>query len=335
MVETIETLTPSGAEMFKVARQCLLPNEEVHLVCEIQNGFFVLTSRRTVLLEKNRKQAYRISKVIPYDCIRGVEPKKDDRVLISGIALDQYGCHTTETSSFEVKAPRGESGQTKQDIRDHFQSTMRLCLDIIEDIRTGESFTEEKPIMRGLSYLERMPASLTYNAVLDLNTVLRDRPIHDMLVREAEKFLGSEPFLLEESLRDGNDIENGVLFAAGKNGYYWVQGKKLGRFMSGVVIDTVEWRNIRCFAHQWQNDGAVINAIYSVTQDGPVSTQLYQWKPLLTEDMSDYPWLLQPLNGPWILSDIAYKCSGFSLPASWTHEMQSRHSTPYCKRFYL
>jgi len=187
---------------------------------------------------------------------------------------------------------------------------MSCCLSVVEEIRSSDSFSSDIPPVRNYSYLEQMPESLTYNAILDLNTILRDLPVHDQLVREAVKFLGNEPFFLEESLRDGTEKDNGVLFAAGKNGYFWIQGKKQGRFITNVIVDTVEWTNIRCFTHLWHNEGAIIDATYTLTRDGNEITKEYFWSPSNNGDTHAYLWLLQELNGPWILADIIYKYSG-------------------------
>jgi hypothetical protein len=193
---------------------------------------------------------------------------------------------------------------------------MSRCFGVLEEIRESEEFSGEIPPTRDYSYLERMPESLIRNGILDLNTILRDQPVHDELVQEAAKFLGNKPLILEESLRDGNDKENGVLFAAGTQGFYWIQGKKRGRFMSNVIVDTVEWDNIRCFTHQWQNQDAIISATYSLTKTGKESTVKYLWSPSTNENTFQYPWLLQQMNGPWILADVSYKCSRKPLPAS-------------------
>ncbi len=310
MAHNNDNLGFSGAEKFERAKQYLLPNEDVQLVCQTQKGFLVLSSRRVVLLKEESQSEYRVEKAIPYDCILGFEPKNPDRVEISGIALDQYGRHTKETQSFEVKAPRGARGKNKTDVRSHFQSTMSRCFDVVEEIRSSDAFTTDPPPVRNYSYLEKMPESLTHNAILDLNTILRDQPVHDQLIHEAVKFLGNEPFLLEESLRDGTDKDNGVLFAAGKKGYFWIQGKKQGRFISNVIVDTIEWANIRCFTHRWHNESAIINATYTLTKDGNETTKEYLWSPSTNDGTSKYPWLLQELNGPWILADILYKYSG-------------------------
>ncbi len=334
MAHTTEDLAPSGAEKFERAKHHLLPNEDVQLVCQTQKGFLVLSNRRVVLLKEESRLEYHIEKAIPYDCILGFEPKKSDRYEVSGITPDRYGCLTKETRSIEVKAPRTESGENKDNVRNHFQSTMSRCFDVVEGIRSSDAFTSDQPPVRDYSYLEQMPESLTRNAILDLNTILQDQPVPNELVHEAVKFLGNEPFLLEESLRNGNDNENGVLFAAGKQGYYWIQGKKKGRNMSNVIVDTVEWNHIRCFVHRWQNEAANIEATYTLTEDGRDSTVLYQWTPTVNEDTLQLPWLLQQLNGPWILADVMGKYSGKPMPASWIRERNSDQSKLCIQRYY-
>lgn len=329
-----ENLRPTGDEKFERAKEYLLPNEDVHLVCQTQMGFLVLSSRRVVLLKEEKRSKYSIEKAIPYDCILGFEPKKPERVDVSAIALDQYGCHTNEIRSFKVKAPRTERGESKAEVRSHFQSTMSWCFGVVEEIRRSDAFTSNQPPVCDYSYLEQMPESLTRNAKLDLNTILQDKPAHDELVHEAIEFLGNEPFFLEESLRDGNDKENGVLFAAGTQGYFWIQGKKHGRFMSDVIVDTVEWNNIRCFSHCWQTENDCIFATYTLTLGGSESTMEYQWSPLKNENTIQFPWLLQPLNGPWILADVMYKHSGKPMPASLMSGRNLKQSKLHIQRYY-
>jgi hypothetical protein len=259
-----------------------------------------------VLLKEGRTLEFQVEKAIPLDCILGVEQMKEHRFMVTGTVLDKYCSHTNETVSLDIKAPRGKKGEIKAELRRSFQSIMNQCMDVIEEIRSSVSDPQQP---RDYLYLEKLPESLTQNAILDLNTILRDRPVHDELVHEATKFLGDEPFLLEESLRDGNDRENGVLFAAGKQGYYWIQGKKQGRFMSNVIVDTVEWENLRGFVHQWHRESAIIYATYSLTKGGNESTREYLWSPSTNRDTHEYPWLLQELNGSWILTDILHKYS--------------------------
>lgn len=289
---------------FAGIEQYLLPNEDAHLACQTRTGSLVLSSRRIAIVNEKGPPGSYIEQAIPYDCILSIESKKADRFAISGRVLDRFGRDMDETKTIEIRAPKGETSS-------QFQSTMNQCSDIVDEIRNSE------PPRLDLSYLDEMPESLTRNAILDLNTVLRDRPAHNELVHEAVKFLGLEPFLLEESLRDGNDRENGILFAAGTHGYYWIQGKKQGRFMSHVVVDTVEWENVRCFVNPWHQEHPTIYATYSLTKDGKETMAEYQWSPLVDENTLQYPWLLQQLNGSWILADVMYKCSGKPLPASW------------------
>ncbi len=315
MTNSIEGLQHSAIKKFEIARQYLLPNERVLIACETRNGFLVLSNRRIVFLQGWRKSEYRIERAIPYDCIRRLGPKNSDRFEGSAIVLDPYGRQTRESSSFEVIAPRGARGSSKIDVNGHFQSVMSCCSEVIDEIRNSNDFARGCSSPPDYSYLKLMPESLTHNAVLDLNTILRDQPIHNELVHEAVKFLGDDPILLEESLRAGSDDTNGILFAAGSKGYYWIQGRKQGRFMSNVIVDTVEWENVRCFAYLWHSDRSVIYATYSLTRDGKEATIEYQWNLSKYEDTFQYPWLLQQWNGPWILGDISYKYSGKPLLA--------------------
>ncbi len=283
-------------------RPYLLPNEDVDFVCRIRGGYVILSSRRFVLLKEENRDVYCIEKAIPFGCIMSIEPKKIDRFEISGIVLDKIGQPTSEVRSFIVRAPKEE--------RNEFQSAMNRCIDVLEKIRKSDG----KLSHHDNSYLEHMPESLTQNAILDLNTILRDQPIHDALVPQAEEFLGDAPFILEESLRDGKDKENGILFAVGTRGYYWIKGKKTGRFMSNVTIDTVEWDNIRSFSSRWDNENAVIDVTYSLTSDGKASTTQYQWSPSVNSETLQHPWFLQCMNGPWILADIIHKYTNTAFP---------------------
>ncbi|MFX0108065.1 MAG: hypothetical protein ACFE7R_07265 [Candidatus Hodarchaeota archaeon] len=329
MHEIINNLRPSAVGKFESARNHLLPNEDAEFVCQIEKGFLVLTSRRIVILKEEDEPQYRIQRVIPYDCFLGIELEKEDRAKLTGISLDRYGCHEEGSSVLEVKAPQKEKGDDRDEIRKHFQARINRILDAVDEIMGAEGSSSQTPPPRDYSYLNDMPESLTRNAALDLNTILDDWPLPDQLYGKTEKFLGNEPFFLEESLREGTDKENGVLFAAGLNGYIWVKGLKQGRFMSNVLVDMIEWRNIVCFAHQWQNDGAKINAIYSHHEDGKVLSNYYQWSPTANTDTLQYPWLLEPLNGPWILADIMYRFSDTPLPASWCKHYELRAQRYY------
>ncbi len=305
----------------EVIKQYLLPNEEVHLAYRTQNGSLVLSNRRVVVMNEKKSPESMIEMVLPYDCVLSIGSEKPDRCIVSGRILDQHGNHTSETASFEIRSP-------KDNAEGDLLSIMKQCSEVIEEMRSSIVTRLD------LTYLEKMPDSLTRNAVLDLNTVLRDRPIHDALVHEATKFLGDEPFLLEESLRDGTDRENGALFAAGTHGCYWVQGTKQGRYISNVIVDTIEWENIRCFVHQWHLDSPKILATYSPVKDGKAITTSYQWSPSIDEGTLQYPWLLQRLNGPWILADIALRCTGKRLPASWIPQTSMKRPDASMPRYY-
>ncbi len=275
----------------------LLPNEDVHFSCPTLSGYFILTSRRLVVVNEKSPPGFIIERTIPYECLLNIESKKADKFEISGRVLDKNGHDTGVSSSFEIRAPKGE-------LQSHFESTMKQCSENIDKFRGSASPSLD------LSYLNEMPESLSRDAILDLNTVLRDQPIPDELVHEAAKFLGDEPFLIEESLRSGNNKENGILFAAGSRGYYWIQGKKQGRFMTNVIIDTVEWENFRGFSHQWHRENGIIDVTYSLTKGGDVSTREYLWSPSINDDTIRYSWLMQELNGPLILTDVLNKYSG-------------------------
>ena len=249
MASTIDGLRDSEVEKFEKAKQVLLPNEKPQFVCQIEKGFFVISNRRIAILKEERTTGYSLVTAIPHDCFIGFEAKKTDRVAISCAVFDQLGNRTSEKRTIELKAPQGDRGENKSEVRAHFQSEMGRAMDYMH-IPTQAS---------DLSYLDSMPDCLTRNAILDMNTILRDQPIPDELVHEALKFLGSEPFLIEESLRDGNDNESGILFAAGEKGYFWIQGKKHGRFMSNVIVDTVEWDNIQSLSYRWQTDNSIID----------------------------------------------------------------------------
>ncbi|MCK4566457.1 MAG: hypothetical protein KAU48_04020, partial [Candidatus Thorarchaeota archaeon] len=77
-----------------------------------------------------------------------------------------------------------------------------------------------------------------------------------------------------------------------------------------------------------------IEATYSLTEDGRDSTVLYQWVPTVNDDTLQFPWLLQQLNGPWILADIMYKYSGKPLPASWVTRVHLNQLVLIKQRFY-
>ena len=160
-------------------------------------------------------------------------------------------------------------------------------------------------------------------------------PIHDALYHEAKKFLGDGAFLLEESLWDGNNATNGFLFAAGKQGYIWIQGKKNGRHIANVLVDKIEWDNIKCAVQRWQAQDQKFDVVYTLQKIGRELTHHYKWSPTLNPDVLEHPWLIQLLNGPWIFADIMYKYSGRPLPASWISEKHLQHSDLQKQRYYL
>lgn len=337
MSDKAEESAPSGA------LRALMPNEEVRSVCQILSGFLMLSSRRVVFLRAESKSLYTIERVIPYDCLVTIEMKKEDRATVTGIPLDKYGCHEIDrrdvkhekTISLNVRAPKPGRGESKGDVRRIFQSSISHCMDIAKEISGLESLKRGPPPPLDYSYLNRLPESLTRDAILDLNTITEDWPDHDELHQKMLKFLGDTPFLLEESLRDGNDCGNGVLFAAGEHGYIWIRGKKDGRLMSDVMIETVEWDNIRCFANQWQKKNASIEATFSLHRDGKEATTQYQWNPTRNEEVLQYPWLIQSLNGPWILADLMYNHSEKPLPASWSTGRHLKSQNQHKQRYYL
>ncbi len=340
---SIYDLGPLGTQKFVIAQRCLLPNENIELVCQIERGFLVLTDRRVVLLKSKKVPAFNVEMVIPYDCLLGFVPEKERRVTVNAIPLDIYGCHifqtkesdgSYETQTFVIKAPKGEQGEDKNDVKKIFRSTMDLAPDILNEMKKTIALTDKFPPKRDYVYLDKMPEFLTQNALLDLNTVLQDKPIHDKLHHEASKFLGADPFLLEESLRDGKDSNNGILFAAGEQGYIWIQGKKKGRFLSNVLVDKIEWENIRCLANQWQLRNSIIEMTYSLQRGRTVKTIPYIWKPAAAEHDPVQSWLFQPLNGPWILADLMYKYAGKPMPASWISSELLKNSDAYKQRYY-
>ena len=257
-----------------------------------------------------------IERVIPLDCILECIQERTDRFKLVAIGLDEYGCYEIEikdgssqhiTREIEVGAPKPEKNVSKKETKNAFQESMNNFAAALDGLISSGILNGEDHTQRDLSYLDILPDSLTHNAVLDLNNVLQDKPIHDELYHEAKKFLGNDAFLLEESLRDGYDENNGILFAAGKQGYIWIRGRKKGRYLEDVLVDKVEWDNIKCFVHQWQEDDGQIKAVYTLQKGTKELVVPYVWSPRIDVSMQDYQWLLQKLNGPWIVADIMYK----------------------------
>ncbi len=339
----IDDLGPLGFQKFEIAQKCLLPNENIEFVCQIERGFLVLTDRRAVLLRSEKEPSFNVEMVIPYDCLLGIDLGKEGRVSVSAIPLDIYGCKISqtkendasyETKAFVIKAPKSEKGEDKKDVKKVFHLTIESASDIIDEMKKPIPSTYEFPPKRDYTYLDKMPDFLTRNAILDLNSVLQDKPIHNELQPEALMFLGANPFLLEESLKDGRDSENGILFAAGNEGYIWIQGKKKGRFLSNVLVDKIEWENIRCFANQWQITNSIIHASYSLQRGRTVKTIPYIWKPAPGEHDLEQSWLFQPQNGSWIFADLMYKFARTPMPASWIGVEHQKNRDLHIQRYY-
>ncbi len=328
-------LAPSGAIKFEAASKCLLPNEDVRFVCEINEGFLVLTNRRIVILEVINKQDYEIKLVIPLDCYHLLTRIKSDRYRINGISLDRDGLLEPERvgNHIDVKLPKANQESSKSDILNQFHSTMGLFHDVLEDIKETLRIGHIVPQPHSYSYLDEVPKNLTENAKLDLNTILEDKPIHQELWNEAKKFLGNSPFLLEESLRAGDNPANGVLFAAGEKGIIWIQGLRSGRFISNVLVDKLEWSNIKCLVHRWQLKKSIFEATYSLQKGMKDFTLSFIWNLPVDRDTIRYQWLIQKLNGPWILADLMYRYSGSPMPASCFKVL--RDSNLQHRRFFI
>ncbi len=330
----VDDLSPTGNWEFERASSYLLPNEVVLFVCQILNGFLVLTSRRVVFIKLDRKQ-YQIERAIPLDCVLECSIQREDKARVSAITLDKFGCHEfnddqqLKSIELEIRAPRPDRGEDKKEVIDRFYSTIRQLPNVLD--QTNKKTTKH-PSPLDYSYLENMPRCLTYDTILDLNTVLQDMPIHDELYHEAVKFLGVQAFLATESLKDGTQRENGVLFAAGNQGYIWIRGVKKGRFMTNVLVDKVEWEHIRCFAHRWQSNDSKILATYSLQKDTTELSASYVWSPLPGQDI--FQWVWQELNGPWILADLMYKYSERPMPASWISKKHLKHQEFHKQRYY-
>lgn len=337
-------LSQSGAEEFKTARKCLLPNEDVKTVCQMLQGFLVLSNRRMVFLKEEKELQFSIVRIIPYDCILNAFQVKPKRYRITGIQLDQFGWYDVDISEketkyltveFDIHAPKSKTGESKEEIKGQFHSAMKQISEVLEFQKKTDRDTRALPPVRDYSYLDNIPESLTHNAILDLNNILQDMPIHDALYHDAMKFLGSEAFLLEESLRDANDIDNGFLFAAGNHGYIWIQGKKNGRHIENVLVDKIEWDNIKCAVHRWQAKDSRFDLVYTLQKEGTELTHHYKWNLTPNQDVLEHPWLLQQLNGPWILADIMYKYFGKPLLASMASKKHLQQSDMQRQRYYL
>ncbi len=316
---------------FQVAIKCLIPNESILSALEILNGFLILTNRRLVQTTASGIQSYTIHRVLPHECIQSIETKKPDEIEILGKPLDSYGRYTIdERDRISIKAPKQEKGESKEQVQNQFMKGTKALSQVIRDIHQ-KSALYSVPVRskEETLYLMDLPLSLTRNAILDLNTILQDKPYPNELHHEALKYLGTEAFLLEESLRDYNDTENGVLFAAGNKGIIWIRGIKKGRFMKNVLVETVDWENIKCITHQWQNLDNPMQVIYLLTKNGEDNQICVTWNPSINDDVMDYPWLIQSANGPWIIADLMYRYTGKTLRSSYPFEDHEEENYGY------
>ena len=309
-----EAEMPINQVKFNQAKSCLLPNERIEYVCDILEGFLVQTNRRVLSLIKGRQSGYNLGWAMPSDCFQELTPIKSGVFRVTGINLDEHGCHEFanqrkyKATYFDIKMPKPDRGVSKAEVRDHFSKSISFFHEKAKHLREVVSKQDEPPTL-DYSYLDEMPTSLVDNAILDLNTILEDKPIHNELLDEARKFLGDAPFFIEESLRDAADPHNGILLAVGKKGYIWIRGLKSGRFMTNVLVDKAEWSNIKGFVYRWQNAPPIIESTYSLQRGMKDYTIQYTWSPILNSDVRKQPWLVQRLNGPWILSDILNRYS--------------------------
>lgn len=301
-----EELLPDAEERFGEAKRCLLPNESVQFVCQLRDGFLILSLRRLVIIERTKNDSYTISQAIPIQCVSEISEKKKNKVRIT--------CRTHSKSKntngeIELKAPKTRRGEDKELVMKQFHTKMEQFQSSVHSIL---QISPEILPNRDLAYLQQLPDSLTRNAVLDLNIILQDKPIHDSLYHEGVKYLGTKPFLIEETVRMAEEKENGALFAAGKKGFIMIQGRKEGRFISDVLVDKIEWENISSLNYDWQN--GVFEIIYSLQSGAKEKLVRYVWSPTMNSDLKDYPWLSQHFNGAWIIEDIfaAYSDGKFS-----------------------
>ncbi len=312
-MSSIENQSTIESSPYSLAMKCILPNESVTATCEIQNGFLFLTDRRLVQVNASGILSYTITRSIPYDCISGINRKRDSEIDIIAKPVDIDGNLGGEGEiRISLKAPRHENIRSKEEAYTLFQSNITNLMDRLVEIQEIEK-AKSTPKKRNYSYLDNLPNNLTKDAVLDLNAILQDKPYPDELYHEAAKFLGRRPFLIEESLRDCDDMDNGILFAAGEKGCIWVRGIKRGRFMKNVLVETIGWENIGCLVHQWQHPNDTMNFIYVLQQQGAEKYLCTSWNPTIYEDVMTFPWLIQSSNGPWIIADLMNRYSGLRL----------------------
>lgn len=294
MVLPFEGLKQSAERSFQIASQVLIPNEKPYIVCQVSKGFLIVTDRRVISLCEDKILGYRIEKSAQFTNVRDYD---------SLVRL------------FDVKEHQRIPGESKEDVRDYFQSTLHRCVEVIHDLSDSQRKGNGLP-SRSVSYLDDLPSSLTRDALLDLNTILDDQPLDDKLVPRAMDFLGFQAVLIEETLREAGNIENGILFAAGQKGYYWVRGQKQGRFLSNVIVDTVEWNNVHAIGQRWRNEQPIIMVTYSQVSGGNPITMEYQWAPPINEETLQVPWSVEPSNGAYIFEDVVFKCTGRKMKLS-------------------
>ncbi len=279
---SLEGMRQSAERSYQLASQVLIPNETPHIVCQTSKGFLIVTDRRVLSLNEDAKLNFRIERFEPFSSVAD---------------------YNSLVNQFDIKEPRRGSRESKEEVRDYFQSTLHRCVEVIHDLseiqKKGGKLTSKSN-----TYLDGFPTSLTRDANLDLNSILDDQPIDDTLVPRAMEFLGPNAVLIEETLREAGNIENGILFAAGQKGYYWVRGQKQGRFLTNVVVNTVEWNNIQSISHRWENDVSIIIVNYSLVSGGKSNTVEYLWMPPINEETLLVPWYVQPSNGVYIFEDI-------------------------------
>jgi hypothetical protein len=288
MTEYIKGLRKSAEKSFKIASQVLIPNERPYIACQTSKGFLVVSSRRIASLHEGTKSGYQVTKSVPFEAVTSPE---------------------SLVRTFGIKEPRRTSGESREAVKNYLELTLSQCIDIVEELRDPEKKGVELT-SRTFSYLGNFPQCLTQDALLDLNTVLEDQPVDHRLVTRALNFLGTDTVLIEETLRDADDKENGILFAAGQRGFFWVRGQKHDCFLTNVVVDTVEWNNIQFFGQRWADGLPLIIVTYSHTSKGKSITTEYQWNPPLNDETLRAPWFVQPANGPFIFEDIVYKYTG-------------------------
>lgn len=304
----------SADDMVTIASRCLLPNEFISGKVDLINGFLFLTDRRLVQVEATGLLSYNILRALHYDCIIGIAEKKSDEIELIGAPVDPNGRLEAKTRKIMLKKQK-EGMERSSDSQLATLDAALLSSRLDDMVQNARKTSHSRK--RNDNYLNQLPGSLTKSAILDLNAILQDKPFPDELYHEAARFLGADPFLLEESLRDADDLENGVLFAAGDKGCIWIRGFKRGRFMRDVRVERIEWQHIKCNVHQWQYSNDPMTIIYILQENGADKRLRVCWDPSIQSDSLEYPWLFHSANGPWILADLFQKYTGHSLRTSY------------------